>query len=153
MCYNHACNREAMTDTFTKKKRSWIMSRIRSGGNKATEIKLLGIFRKCGIVGWRRKYPLVGKPDFVFVRGRVAVFIDGCFWHCCPVHGTMPKSNRAHWIPKLERNYDRDREVGTQLRAMGWKVIRIWECELKNEKIISRKLSRLRNFLPESSAL
>jgi DNA mismatch endonuclease (patch repair protein) len=66
-------------------------------------------------------------PDIAFTRAKVAVFIDGCFWHRCPEHSTMPKTNREFWAAKLQRNVERDRENDRALDAMGWTVIRIWE--------------------------
>jgi DNA mismatch endonuclease (patch repair protein) len=69
------------------------------------------------------------RPDIVFTRARLAVFIDGCFWHCCPEHGTSPARNIAYWAPKLERNVARDRRVNRALEAAGWRVIRAWEHE------------------------
>ena len=70
---------------------------------------------------------VAGTPDFVFVRRRVAVFVDGCFWHGCPKHGTMPRTNRAFWRRKLATNRARDRRVNRKLRGSGWRVFRIWE--------------------------
>ena len=67
------------------------------------------------------------RADIVFRRAQVAVFVDGCFWHCCPRHGSMPRTNAAYWIPKLERNVERDIETNKILRAAGWKVVRVWE--------------------------
>lgn len=67
------------------------------------------------------------KVDVAFTRARVAVFVDGCFWHCCPLHGTVPKRNVAYWQPKLRRNVERDRCNDEALRAAGWQVVRIWE--------------------------
>src|SRR6266536_4130877 len=67
------------------------------------------------------------RPDIVFTRKRVAVFIDGCFWHCCPEHGTSPRANSHYWGPKLERNVARDQRVDHALRGAGWTVLRIWE--------------------------
>lgn len=67
------------------------------------------------------------RPDVVFTRARVAVFVDGCFWHRCPKHGNDPRSNSSYWGPKLARNVERDREVNTRLAAAGWRVVRIWE--------------------------
>ena len=109
------------------------MSRVRSKGNFSTELRLVALFRKEGITGWRRSYPLFGKPDFVFPKLRLAVFVDGCFWHGCPVHGTLPRSNQAFWRTKLERNATRDRLVTRTLRARGWRVLRIWHHALKRQ--------------------
>ena len=69
------------------------------------------------------------RPDIVFTRARVAVFIDGCFWHCCPVHGNIPRANTDYWQPKLARNVARDRAVDSALTAAGWVVVRAWEHE------------------------
>lgn len=75
--------------------------------------------------------PLGGtrRADIVFTRDRIAVFIDGCFWHCCPDHGTSPARNRDYWEPKLQRNAERDREVTEALKGGGWIVLRFWEHE------------------------
>ena len=86
-----------MADIFTKAKRSEVMSRVRSRGNRSTELRMISIFRSYGISGWRRNRPVFGRPDFVFPAGRVAVFVDGCFWHGCPWHGRVPASNVAFW--------------------------------------------------------
>jgi len=69
------------------------------------------------------------RPDVVFTKAKVAAFVDGCFWHCCPVHGRIPKANPAYWVPKLKANVERDRRVDAQLRADGWTVVRVWEHE------------------------
>ena len=69
------------------------------------------------------------KADIVFPRHRIAVYLDGCFWHCCPEHGQLPRANRGYWKPKLERNVRRDKEVTKALSREGWTVIRIWEHE------------------------
>lgn len=119
-----------MSDVFTKAKRSEVMSRIRGRDNKDTEIALAKLLRRHGIKGWRRYQPLLGKPDFVFRSARLALFVDGCFWHGCPKHSTMPVNNRAFWLRKLSANKVRDRLVTLQLRASGWRVLRIWEHEL-----------------------
>ncbi len=103
-----------MADVFTAEKRSEVMSRIRGKGNERTELALLAVFRAERITGWRRHRKLFGRPDFVFAKRRLAVFVDGCFWHGCPRHGTMPKANRAFWQAKLERNRQRDRFSSTR---------------------------------------
>lgn len=69
------------------------------------------------------------RPDIVFTRQRVAVFIDGCFWHVCPLHGNVPRANTAYWQPKLQRNVERDRVVDVALEGAGWRVVRAWEHE------------------------
>jgi DNA mismatch endonuclease (patch repair protein) len=93
-----------MADIWNKRKRSEVMSLIRSYGNKATEMRLMDVFRTHRITGWRRKQKLPGKPDFVFRKEVVCVFVDGCFWHGCPRHGTRPKQNRKFWDAKIARN-------------------------------------------------
>src|SRR2546423_8232879 len=111
-----------MTDIFTKEKRSAVMSRVRGSGNKATEIALAKLLRANRITGWRRHQRLSGTPDFAFRKERVAVFVDGCFWHCCPQHRTNPKNNEQFWAEKLARNRARDLNVTRNLREQGWIV-------------------------------
>lgn len=135
-----------MADVFTKAKRSEVMSRIRGSGNKDTEIALIRIFRESHIRGWRRNRPLTGRPDFVFPALRLAAFVDGCFWHSCPRHCRLPGDNAAFWRRKLESNRKRDRVVNRALRREGWRVLRIWEHELK-AKNRSRLLARLLRVL------
>ncbi len=135
-----------MTDVFSKKKRSAVMSRIRSRGNRDTELRLIAVFRTHGITGWRRGRPLPGKPDFVFPRARLAVLVDGCFWHGCPLHATWPKQNAIFWRRKLIGNRRRDREVNRLLRRAGWRVLRIWEHAL-TKKLAPRTAARVRRAL------
>ena len=131
-----------MPDVFTKAKRSDLMSRIRGWGNKTTELALVKLFRSHGITGWRRNQKTFGKPDFVFQTPRLAVFVDGCFWHGCPKHGTQPATRRAFWKNKFARNKTRDRLVNRTLRQRGWRVLRIWQHELtrRNEARLLRRL-------------
>jgi DNA mismatch endonuclease (patch repair protein) len=131
-----------MTDVFTKAKRSAVMGRIRGAGNKDTELRLIGLMRAAGIRGWRRKAAVFGKPDFVFPRERVAVFVDGCFWHGCPIHGTQPKQNAVFWLTKIAKNRARDRLVNRELRKAGWRVLRIWEHALTRRRAV-RTLGRI----------
>ena len=119
-----------MPDVFTKAKRSEVMSRIRSRGNKDTELALAILFRAHKIKGWRRHQNIFGKPDFAFRRERLAIFVDGCFWHGCPKHCKLPSGNRMFWEKKLSTNRERDRRVNRELRKLGWRVIRIWEHDL-----------------------
>lgn len=143
-----------MADVFSKHKRSEVMSRIRSRGNRDTEVALARRLRAHGLTGWRRHRQIVGRavlrrgpnskaarqrrptrpfrvrPDFLFPKRKLAVFVDGCFWHACPKHATKPKNNAAFWRRKLAANQARDRKVNRTLRRAGWRVVRIWECDL-----------------------
>ena len=133
-----------MPDVFTKAKRSEVMSRIRGRGNRDTELALVKLFRMHRITGWRRSQQVFGKPDFVFKQVRLALFVDGCFWHCCPRHATKPKNNHAFWRRKLSANMRRDSLVNRALRKTGWRVIRIWEHDLaiKNQARLVRRIQR-----------
>ena len=122
-----------MADTFDNKERSEIMRAVKSKGNKSTELRLIAKFEDSGIIGWRRNYKLFGKPDFTFPKKRTVVFVDGCFWHGHNCRNTTPKDNAEYWRKKIGRNRDRDKMVSATLKKKGWKVIRVWECELKTE--------------------
>lgn len=137
-----SASRQEMADVFSETKRSQVMARIRASGNADTELLMARILRRFHVNGWRRRYPLIGHPDFVFPRQRVALFVDGCFWHSCPKHGHCPKSNRDYWQAKLENNQRRDKSVVRQLSVKGWIVVRIWEHELSDEVRVARKLQK-----------
>ena len=147
-----------MPDVFTKAKRSEVMSRIRSRGNQDTELRLRAVFRAQGITGWRRQVavrysgsekPPVRKsvrPDFIFRAQKVAIFVDGCFWHGCPQHFRRPQTRQKFWDAKIARNQARDAEVTQGLKKSGWRVLRLWEHELA-PRLEKRLLSRLRRYL------
>src|ERR1700720_730276 len=124
-----------MADFLTKPQRSLLMSRIRSHGNAATEMRFIMLLKELGITGWRRRYRLQGNPDFVFPKSRLAIFVDGCFWHGCPRCYNEPKSNRRFWRQKILTNRRRAVLVNRALRSSGWLVLRVWQHELalKNE--------------------
>ena len=131
------------TDIFTVSKRSEIMSKVRSSGNRSTEIKLAEIFRKNKITGWRRHVSLPGKPDFFFPKEKVCVFADGCFWHKCPKCFVPPKSNSRSWHKKIEENAKRDQRVRKKLRRMGFSVLTVWECDIKKRpEVVVKKILR-----------
>ncbi len=132
-----------MPDVFTQAKRSEVMSRIRRKGNRSTELKLLKLFREHGISGWRRHQPLPGRPDFVFPKELLAVFVDGCFWHGCPRCYQAPKKNKKFCRDKVTGNQRRDRRVARQLRTEGWSVCRVWECQLKRPVTLIRRIRRM----------
>ncbi len=133
-------------DTVSSQERSRIMSKVKSYGNKSTEIKLMKIFRLYELKGWKRNYPLYGKPDFVFPKSRLAIFVDGCFWHGCPQHCRIPESNKEYWLKKINNNKRRDRRVTKDLRNKNWIVIRIWEHELV-KKQYRRKINKIKSVL------
>lgn len=133
-----------MADIFTKEKRSEVMSHIRSKNNKSTELKLIKIFKEYGITGWRRNYNVKGHPDFVFLQKKIAVFVDGCFWHGHKCQKHIPNENKEFWEKKLKYNKNHDRRIDKLFLARDWIVIRIWECELKNRSnTIINKIRKL----------
>jgi DNA mismatch endonuclease (patch repair protein) len=165
-------------DVFTKAKRSEVMSRIRGRGNKDTELALARLLRRHGIAGWRRQITLSVrssrreearsknqktngassrrllrvKVDFVFRQVRLALFVDGCFWHGCPQHATWPAHRAAWWRSKIEGNQARDALVTRTLRRAGWRVLRVWEHTLrratksrKHQEGLLRRIERALN--------
>lgn len=111
------------------------MRAVKSRGNKSTELKLIEIFKVEKIVGWRRNYKLFGKPDFVFPKQRLAIFVDGCFWHGHDCRNTKPADNADYWRQKIERNKNRDGLVSKTLAEKGWRVLRIWECQIAKKTL------------------
>ena len=132
-----------MVDVFDKAKRSAVMSRIRSEGNRGTELRLIELMRAYKVTGWRRKQKIFGRPDFVFWQSRTAVFVDGCFWHGCRKCGLNPVTNAEFWSTKIAGNKMRDRKVNCELRRLGWRVVRIWGHELKNGAKVIEQLKRV----------
>ncbi len=137
--------------TFGRLKRSELMARIRSQSNASTELRMASLLRQVSMSGWRRHLPLAGHPDFAWPKQRVALFVDGCFWHghYCGRNMT-PRSNARLWREKILRNRRRDRRVARGLRAEGWAVMRIWECALGDRPTAC--LGRLRRVLSYSSS-
>jgi DNA mismatch endonuclease (patch repair protein) len=120
------------------------MSLVRNAGNKSTELRVEQALVEGGIEGWT-KHPkgMVGKPDFYFPEQRLAVFVDGCFWHACPTCGRLPKSRTEFWHTKIDANRRRDNRLRRQLRKMGYRTMRVWEHELKKDSWVKRLRSRL----------
>lgn len=150
-----------MVDVFDRAKRSEVMAKIRGRGNRSTELAVASVFRSAHVTGWRRHLaitcriqPPLGsagtgkarvmrvRPDFVFPSARLAIFVDGCFWHACPLHSKMPENNRSFWEAKLQANVARDRRANRLLRRAGWSVLRIWEHELRDPKSFVRRVKR-----------
>lgn len=129
--------------------RSQLMARIRCRGNKKTELAMMALLRHNEIKGWRRHQPLPGRPDFVFPRERTALFVDGCFWHGCPKHYRRPTTNSRFWSEKVDANRARDLRTTRALKRIGWRVLRVWECDIAREagrkKIVRRILRALKS--------
>jgi len=131
-----------MADVFTPEKRSEIMSRIRSSGT-TPESRLCAAVREALGRRWRidmNVRTLRGQPDVVVPGLRLAIFADGCFYHGCPEHGHVPKSNVGYWLPKLVRNRRRDRASRRALRRMSFAVWRLWEHELRGRRMARTQL-------------
>lgn len=128
------------------RERSRLMARVRRTGT-APELALRKTLYRAGLryrldggVG------LPGTPDIAFKRLRLAIFVDGCFWHGCPTHGTISKTNTSFWTAKIARNRERDGQVNESLKRLGWKVLRLWEHEVRSEMDhVLRRIKRLTN--------
>jgi DNA mismatch endonuclease (patch repair protein) len=133
-----------MPDVLTQEQRKYNMSRIRAK-NTGPEVKLRKLLFARGIRGYRIHFDLPGKPDIVFTRKKIALFIDGCFWHKCPVCFQEPETRKEFWMKKIQSNIDRDKKVDEQLKNDGWTVIRIWEHEIKKEpeKVVKKIIALL----------
>lgn len=135
-----------MADIFTGAERSKLMAKIRGRGNRTTELRLITLLRENGLHGWRRHLALPGTPDFTFSRQRTCVFVHGCFWHGCPRCRKVPMSNSTFWRKKIEGNRRRDRKDVHALKKRGYKVIVIWECQLRRN-LAAQSIERLRHLL------
>ena len=131
------------------------MSRVRDR-DTAPELSLRRALHAAGL-RYRLRVPLPGKPDIVFPRARVAVFVDGCYWHSCPIHATQPKTRAEWWAAKLARNRERDIQVNSLLARAGWRVIRVWAHEVAGGKhgdllgAVARIASAIQEAHPNSS--
>lgn len=118
----------AVSETHSRR-----MGAIKGKGNRTTEARFRAMLVRAGVRGWTiRTKGIEGKPDFYFTESRVAVFLDGCFWHGCPRCGHVPSINRPFWKAKIERNQKRDRATVELLSQIGVRTLRFWEHELKD---------------------
>jgi DNA mismatch endonuclease (patch repair protein) len=134
-------------DVMTQEQRSRNMAAIRSRGNRTTEKALRFRLVQAGIRGWRLHGDLPGRPDFTFFRHGLLVFVDGCYWHGCPRCYRPPQSNPGFWAAKVEYNRTRDKRTRSKLRRDGWRVLSIWEHEIK--KTPARAVQRVRASLEQ----
>jgi DNA mismatch endonuclease, patch repair protein len=137
--------------SFGHLNRSELMSRVRSKGNKTTEQRMVQLLRFHRLSGWRRHADLPGRPDFVWPRARVALFVHGCFWHGHDCGRNLkPKRNIGFWENKIVTNRRRDRRNRLVLRQQGWSVITVWECHLSRSP--AQCLVRIKNALETHSS-
>lgn len=138
-------------DPLSKEERSKRMSLVRGKGNRSTEEVVAQRFDAIGIDGWERHVKLPGgRPDFYFPREKLALFVDGCFWHSCPKCARrIPNSRSEFWHKKLEENRKRDSRTRRKLRKLGLRTMRIWEHELRSENWVSRVQRRLAALQPQ----
>jgi DNA mismatch endonuclease (patch repair protein) len=136
-----------MADVLTPDQRKLNMSRIR-GKDTTPELIIRKLLYSRGIRGYRTHYNLPGKPDIVFIKKRLVVFIDGCFWHKCPIDFIEPETRKEFWKNKIDSNVVRDKTVQNLLESSGWTVLRIWEHEVKQnpDEVVDRILNALKNL-------
>ena len=126
-------------DNLSLEQRRKNMSNIRSTGNRSTEKRLRSSLVGAGISGFTMHTKIVpGKPDIAFLAQKLAVFVDGCFWHGCPKCYIRPKSSQDYWDAKIQRNRQRDAKINKELKAIGWTPLRIWEHQVKRPKLARR---------------
>ena len=130
-------------DTVSKTARSGIMSRV-----KSQETKLEKSFRKLlwnsGVRYRKNNIKFFGKPDILIKKANTVIFIDSCFWHGCSKHLRMPSSNKKYWETKISRNKKRDQEVNSHYKKLGWRIIRIWEHDLRKETKMEEVIANIR---------
>ncbi|MBM3782776.1 MAG: very short patch repair endonuclease [Acidobacteria bacterium] len=124
-------------DHVSPEVRSAIMASVRSRENKSTERVVGRWLWENGLKGYRKHWPVKGRPDFAWPSIKVAVFVDGCFWHGCPCKA-LPKSNAEFWRQKIESNRRRDQSVSRHLRRQGWVVVRLTECAVRDGRGFER---------------
>jgi len=130
---HRSCPKAAKPETARK-------MRSNRAGRTKPEVALRSLLHRMGY-RFRKDFLISGegfrtRADIAFPKSRIAIFVDGCFWHCCPQHGTIPKLNMEYWIPKLKQNVDRDFRATEALRSAGWTVMRLWEHEAINEAVL-----------------
>ncbi|HUO21954.1 MAG TPA: DNA mismatch endonuclease Vsr [Caulobacteraceae bacterium] len=135
-----------MTDVFSPEKRSSVMRRVK-GKDTAPELRVRRLLTRLGLRYRLHRADLPGKPDIVMPGRKLAIFVHGCFWHGhdCARGARVPQANRDYWLAKVGRNRGRDERDRAALEAAGWKVLTLWECELKDEAVL---VDRLKTSLP-----
>ena len=121
-----------MTDIFSKKKRSEIMSKVRSRDSKIEVIFRKALWKE-GFRYRKNSGKYFGKPDLVLPKYKTVIFVDSCFWHGCRKHGSTPQTRKKFWVSKITQNIERDEAVNQHYKKIGWRAIRVWEHEIKKD--------------------
>lgn len=137
-----------MSDKITSEQRSKVMSKIKSK-SKLEDLVAHELFRR-GIRYRRNNRQLLGKPDISISKYKIVIFIDSCFWHSCPVHGTRPKSNVDFWNKKLNRNVEKAIEVNRFYESNNWHILRVWEHDIKGD--FDNTIDRIMEFINDSKS-
>lgn len=133
------------SDKLTQRERSNLMAKVRSTGNRSTEIAVEKTLQNHGIAGWQKHPKIFGTPDFFFPKARLAIFVNGCFWHGCErCKRNSPKNRRSFWLAKIQQNRRRDARVLRQLRRSGFRTLTIWEHSLTTDGWLGRLLRRIK---------
>jgi len=134
-------------DTLSKTERSALMAKVRSHGNRSTEVRLRLALVRARIAGWElHPESIFGRPDFWFAKQRIALFVDGCFWHGCKHCLRLPRRNRLYWRAKIDGNVRRATQVNRKLRSGGVIVFRVWEHSIENRQL-DRTVSKILRHL------
>ena len=131
---------------ITSEQRSKVMSKIKST-SKLEDLVAHELFRR-GVRYRRNNRQLLGKPDISISKYKIVIFIDSCFWHCCPVHGTRSKSNVDFWNKKLNRNVEKAIEVNKFYKSNNWNILRVWEHDIKGD--FDNTIDRIMDFINNS---
>ena len=137
-----------MPDRITSEQRSKVMSKIKST-SKLEDLVAHELFRR-GVRYRRNNRQLLGKPDISISKYKIVIFIDSCFWHCCPVHGTRPKSSVDFWNKKLNRNVEKAIEVNKFYKSNNWNILRVWEHDIKGD--FDNTIDRIMDFINNSKS-
>ncbi|ASZ63382.1 MULTISPECIES: very short patch repair endonuclease [Bacillus] len=132
-------------DNVSKEKRSNTMKAVKSKNTKIEKVVSKEIWGR-GIRFRKNVKNLEGKPDIAIKKYKIVIFIDSCFWHGCPLHGRIPKSNVEFWNNKIKRNIERDKSINQYYRRKGWNILRIWEHDL-NKKKFSQTIDEIEEWI------
>lgn len=135
-----------MSDNLTQEQRSKTMRAIKS--RSQLENRVTKALWRDGYRFRKNDKSLIGKPDISIKKYKIVIFIDSCFWHGCPLHGNMPKSNREYWEKKLSRNKERDQQVNEYYKEIGWSCLRVWEHELKQD--FDQTVEKIKHFIDQA---